>query len=80
MVTAVHAEIGAGSGKLNANRLNPLVSSAHGKPNLDLGEENVALLISYPDGQSTLSNNAGALPSLTANAKRNFYQPVKNKP
>ena len=43
-------------------------------------EEKVALLISYPDGQSTLPNNAGALPSLTANAKRNFYQPVKNKP
>ena len=45
-----------------------------------VGEENVALLISYPDRQSTLSNNAGAQPSLTANAKRNFYQPVKNKP
>ena len=37
-------------------------------------EENVALLISYSDGQSTLPNNAGALPSLTANATGNFYQ------
>ena len=42
-----------------------------------VGEEKVALLISYPDGQSTLPNNAGALPSLTVNAKRNFYQPKK---
>ena len=44
---------------------------------ITVDEEKVALLISYPDGQSTLPNNAGALPSLTVNATRYFYQPKK---
>ena len=39
-----------------------------------VGEEKVALLISYPDGQSMLPNNAGARPLLTANGTGNFYQ------